>query len=51
MQVISGDLTDTCFLHFLKTDQQLSTVTGIQNFKLFDSIIAAVKIAALKQAH
>lgn len=46
VQIKSGDLIDTCFLHFLKTDQELSTATGIQNFQLFDSIVAAVKIAA-----
>lgn len=46
VQVKSGDLTDTCFLHFLKTDQELSTATRIHNFELFDSIVAAVKIAA-----
>ncbi|XP_077277163.1 uncharacterized protein LOC143905551 [Temnothorax americanus] len=46
MQVKSGDLIEKCFLHFLKTDKELSTATGIQNFELFDSIVAAVKIAA-----
>ena len=37
---------NNCFLNFLKTDQELSTVTGIQSFKMLNSIVAAVEIAA-----
>ena len=46
VQVKSGDLLGNCFLDFLKTDKELSTATRIQSFEIFDSIVAAVKIAA-----
>ena len=46
VQVKSVDLLGNCFLDFLKTDKELSTATRIQSFEIFDSIVAAVKIAA-----
>ena len=41
---IQVNFTDN-FSQILKTDQQLSTATGIQNFVLLDSIVEAVEIA------
>ncbi|XP_051164805.1 uncharacterized protein LOC127283766 [Leptopilina boulardi] len=46
VQVTSGDLISSFFDHFLKTDQQLSTATGIECFQLFDSIVDAFSEAA-----
>ena len=46
VEVKSEDLSSTYFFNFLKSDEELSTATGIQSFKLFERIVAAIEIAA-----